>query len=264
MFSQQRKRFFNHTNKSDGGASSGSSSTPSRLDIPRHNSLQSHPSFSSEGTSNGFGLPERSLSGSAALLRQRSGYSPSSSSPPSLKKKIRKATVTASGDSDGTLPQYAAAGSMSSSSTTSHFTDFDGSSNYHLNVNHYSSSHGQTYRRSRNSWDRWLKPLFYMAAFAGLSMFALQSHQASRRLQHSIQERDTEILQHRESLHQLEHRIQRLRSETSNLQSQVEELEDAPNLTHLEMQRKLFHLEHHKMLVEQAIQTNSRRQLQER
>ena len=103
-----------------------------------------------------------------------------------------------------------------------------------------------------------------MTTVVALSILSLQSFQDGRLLQDAIQARDTEIEQQRESLHQLEHRIQRMRSETINLQSQIDVLEDAPNLSHLEMQRKLFHLEHHKLLVEQAIQTNSRRQLIER
>jgi len=76
--------------------------------------------------------------------------------------------------------------------------------------------------------------------------------------------RELDILQHQENIHQLEHRIDNLRSETDNLQSQVKELEGAPNLTQLEMQRKLFHLERHKTQVEQAIQADSRRQIIER
>ena len=255
MMSQQRKRFFNR-------------------DPPRtQKSLETRPSFMGESSNGSYGVPERSLSGSSAtLLRQRPGYSPSS--PPSASKlKVWKAAISSSsssGEGDSSLPQYSIPASSSNTGMSSDFDSSAGSSsNYHLNVNHYSGgrrSSSSYSSKSRNTWDscHWLKPLLYFSALVGLSVFAVQSHQDGRLLHQFIQSRDTEILQQRESLHQLEHRIQRMRSETINLQSQVEELEDAPNLSHLEMQRKLFHLEHHKLLVEQGIQTNSRRQLIDR
>ena len=227
-----------------------------------------------ESSNGSYGVPERSLSGSSAtLLRQRPGYSPSYSPPSTSKNKVWKAAVSSSsisGEGDSSLPQYSTPASNSNPGMSSDFDASAGSSsNYHLSVNHYSGGRrgSSSYNsKSYNIWDscHWLKPLLYISALVGLSVLAVQSHQDGRLLHQSIQSRDTEILQQREALHQLEHRIQRMRSETINLQSQVEVLEDAPNLSHLEMQRKLFHLEHHKLLVEQAIQTNSRRQLIDR
>ena len=251
MMSQQRKRFFNRG--------------PPRT----QKSLESRPSYDSSNGS--YGVPERSLSGSSAtLLRQRGG---TTASPPSAAKmKAWKAAFSASssgGDGEGSLPQYTTPSGSNNGMSSDIDASAGSSSNYHLSVHHYSGGRrgSSSYNLSGNNiWDScyWIKPLIYVTTVVALSILSLQSFQDGRLLQDAIQARDTEIEQQRESLHQLEHRIQRMRSETINLQSQIDVLEDAPNLSHLEMQRKLFHLEHHKLLVEQAIQTNSRRQLIER
>jgi len=270
--SSQRKRFFN-TRKPNCDVNALPTSHDAECPRPRH-SLQSRLSFNDGNTSNSqnFSLPERSLSGSAALLRQRAGYlissSSTSSSPPTSEKKMIW-PISNSGADETLLPQYTSYLPMSASSPPSHFSESDGSSpssaNYHLNIHHhYSNTHGLSRRRSRARWNYCLKSAFSTMILLSLSLRAINTHHNNWLLESSIQMRELDILQHQENIHQLEHRIDNLRSETDNLQSQVKELEGAPNLTQLEMQRKLFHLERHKTQVEQAIQADSRRQIIER
>lgn len=112
----------------------------------------------------------------------------------------------------------------------------------------------------------WMKTLCIAVAFLGLTMLGLHVHETNLTLKHTLRLRDHEIDHHIDHVHELEIKVQKLRSETIYLNGQIERLEqeDPSDVANLEIQRRLFHLEHSHNIIEQGIQSSARRLLKEK
>lgn len=221
------------------GNGEGSEQLPVLMTSSNSNSsTASAPLMASPPSSGNLRLaPGRSLSSSAALLRQRGSATGSPTSPNKLR--------TYSGDLDGLIHAQS-------------------SPYYNYPYTQQTQVQPQSYQSSSPSKWNFLFQAVFLIGFVCLCIFGMATHESNFELQHTLKMRDAEIEHHLHHSEELEKKVQRLRSETLALNRQIESLEEMPAAGFTELQRKLFHLEHSQNLVQQGIQANDRRAVRER
>jgi len=191
-------------------------------------------SGSPSSTNNDLRLaPSRSISSSAALLRQRGSSPTLNTSRNHSSTPIKKAY---SQDLAGFVPLG------------------------------YSSPQKQLVCKSTSTGTGWspLTQALFVMALIGLCVFCRCLQEDNHELRHKLRVRDHEIEHHIEHATALEKKVQKLRTQTIRLTKQVEALEEKPAVGMTELQRKLFHMEHSSNLIQQGIQLGDRRMVREK
>jgi hypothetical protein len=103
-----------------------------------------------------------------------------------------------------------------------------------------------------------------LVSFVLLCLIGLALREHNQKLQQMLVLREHEIEQHMDHTDHLEQKVSKLKSLNLKLNRQVEALEEQPAVGMTELQRKLFHMEHYQNLIQQGIQTSSRRIVREK
>lgn len=170
--------------------------------------------------------PGRSLSSSAALLRQRG-------SSPTLNQPSNGSPVKRAYSDDGHL-----------------FVPLSG-------------PYACAPQKHSSSWSA-LSQVVFVVTVIGLCIFGRTMQEHNYQLLHKLQLRDNEIEHHLEHIESLEKKVSKLHTQTLKLSNKVEVLEEKPAVGMTELQRKLFHMEHSSNLIQQGIQLGDRRTVREK
>lgn len=120
-------------------------------------------------------------------------------------------------------------------------------------------------RHSANLNPNMVCAFLFIIGVLALSVLATTTFQHNTTLTHELQFKEQEIEMHLEHAHALERRVQGLRSETIRMHNRIEELEHpAPTPEELNIQRKVFHLEHSQEQLHRGIQEQAKRLLVEK
>ena len=130
------------------------------------------------------------------------------------------------------------------------------------------SSHYSTHNHNNNPHSLWCrhhnqKQLIALFGFLTLALLGLAVYQHDAMLQEALQLKEQEVDHHILHAKELEKRLRDSRNKASELEERLEQSEGEPHVD-LETQRKLFHLEHNQLKMQQDVQLMSKRLLKEK
>jgi hypothetical protein len=191
--------------------------------------------------------PLHSLSGGSVGPRQRPGTGTGTVSPFASKRNL-------SGDFDGI--------SISSSGSPVPPYGMLNPGKTHFTLNHH---HSKTYQSllNANHWRNNQKQVIAFFGFCTLFLLGTAVYQHDAMLQEALQLKEQEVDHHILHAKELEKRLQAMRKRSLELEDKLEKVEGEPHVD-LETQRKLFHLEHNQLKMQQDVQLMSKRLAKEK
>jgi septal ring factor EnvC (AmiA/AmiB activator) len=103
-------------------------------------------------------------------------------------------------------------------------------------------------------------------AFVLLTLTGVCLHQSNTQISRLLTQHETELDHQLDYLTELEDQMRRRENQRTELKNQIVQLEQRPPIGEdgLEAQRKVFHLEHSTTMIQQGIQVNARKMVQEK
>lgn len=263
---QRKRSFFSQDSCSVGSGSPNSSSDHLPMLVESRHCESPPPTITSNNPyAMDFGAINRTAPGRAtsmSIVRQRSGNSLS----PSTKNRPRKSismffSSTSSSGSHSSSPN--SNGSVSDSSVDYSMPHYHQHSNPYgmLNPGPHSSRRRASLLLNSNSDDHnWIYTIFAVMGLITFAVLSVSTYEHNAHLNHELLIKEQQIEMHLDHSHELEKRVQRMRSESIYLHNRIDELEH-PQKTEqeLQIQRKVFHLEHYQEQLHRGIASQSKR-----
>ncbi|CAB9517924.1 expressed unknown protein [Seminavis robusta] len=131
---------------------------------------------------------------------------------------------------------------------------------------YYHHAHHAHHHHQSSPTSFYILQAIFVVAFVALASFGVYMQESNVALEHALRARDHEIDHHLNHLAELEIQMTKISNERTVLQNHLVELEQRPTDQRegLEAQRRLFHLEHSHSIIQQGIQRQDIRMVQEK